>query len=582
MIKYISQQKLKGIRRRLRRLYGGEQAERLIERFYHMLGRYGVGAQPASRATVGLWDQKDAILITYADNIRSDGEMPLKTLHAFCNESLKGVINTVHLLPFYPWTSDDGFSVVDYREVDPRYGRWKDVEAMAADFRLMFDFVLNHCSSENAWFRDLLAGISPGRDYFLCMDPETDLSAVVRPRTSPLLTKKFTRHGESWLWTTFSEDQVDLNWQNPDLLFEFIDILFWYLSKGARLLRLDAVAFLWKQPGTNCLHLQQTHEVVKLMRDICDVVAPDTLIITETNVPHEENISYFGSGDEAHMVYNFSLPPMLLHGLLNQTPRHIAEWAANLAYPGNGRTFLNFTASHDGIGMRPLQGLLPEDEIKRLADHVTRQGGHVSMKRNSDGSESPYELNITYFSALDDPTDARLGVERFLCSQAVALALRGVPAVYIHSLTATPNYTQGVGETGRARTVNRRKYELGELQAILADKASPQAEVFQRYTRMLRRRANYAAFHPDAGQKVYQVDDALLVIERIPKDREQSLLCIFNFTADNQIFQPAESARTLPPGGKFHDIIAGKNLSIPKKGLSLQPYQAVWLVRRAD
>jgi len=120
-----------------------------------------------------------------------------------------------------------------------------------------------------------------------------------------------------------------------------------------RIARLDAVAFLWKELGTNCLHLPETHELVKLFRDVCEIVAPRAIILTETNVPHAENVSYFGQGDEAHMVYQFSLPPLLLHAFITGNGQYLTHWASGLEPPPAGCTFFNFTASHDGVGVRP-------------------------------------------------------------------------------------------------------------------------------------------------------------------------------------------------------------------------------------
>ncbi|SVD07509.1 uncharacterized protein METZ01_LOCUS360363, partial [marine metagenome] len=312
-----------------------------------------------------------------------------------------------------------------------------DVVRFSGEFELMFDLVLNHCSAKSPWFKEYVSGIEPGRNYVMEVDEKADLSAVVRPRSTPLLTTFQTRGGERNVWTTFGADQVDLDWTSPDLLFEFLDVIMFYVSMGCRILRLDAVAFLWKKIGTSCLHLPETHEVVKLIRNLLEVVAPDVLILTETNVPHEENVSYFGKGDEAHAVYQFTLPPLLLHGLLRGTAKHLSSWAAQLSSPPRGCHFLNFTASHDGIGVRPLEGILPKQEIWDLAEEVEKKGGFVSMRKLEDGSESPYELNSTFYSALSDPKDEALGEARFLCSQSVALAMRGIPAVYFHSLCAT-------------------------------------------------------------------------------------------------------------------------------------------------
>ncbi|MGE4549843.1 MAG: alpha-amylase family glycosyl hydrolase, partial [Opitutales bacterium] len=424
-LKHVSNAKLKTIRRRLARLYGAA-AEPLLERFYHMLGRYGVGLQtmpPGKR-----WSERDTVLITYADMVQGEEDRPLAALRKLCAERLKGAISTIHLLPFFPWSSDDGFSVVDFREVEASYGDWDDVRALGSEFDLMFDLVLNHCSVRSEWFKEYVSGVEPASNYFLEAEPETDLSAVARPRSSPLLTPVTTRSGERHLWTTFSADQADLNWRCPDLLFEFLDIIMLYLSMGCRILRLDAVAYLWKEIGTTCLHLPQTHEVIKLLRDFLEVVAPETILLTETNVPHEENVSYFGRGDEAHLVYQFSLPPLILHGLLEGNSRHLTDWASRLAPPPKGCSYLNFTASHDGIGLRPLEGILSPEEVFQLATKVEGRGGHVSMRSGDDGAEIPYELNVTYFDALSEPGDDALTEARFRCSQAVALAMQGIPA----------------------------------------------------------------------------------------------------------------------------------------------------------
>ena len=259
-VKHVSSAKLKTIRKRLANLYGVEEADTLLDRFFHMIGRYGVGVNRTNLSSKVI-SQKDAVLITYADMVSDGKAHPFSTLKEFCTARLKGAFSAIHILPFYPWTSDDGFSVVDYRQVDKRYGNWDDVSRLSEEFELMFDLVLNHCSSKSPWFREYVSGIEPGSNYILEGDEEADLSSVVRPRASPLLTPYQTRKGERHVWTTFSADQVDLDWTCPDLLFEFLDIIMFYASLGCRILRLDAVAFLWKEIGTNCLHLPKTHEV---------------------------------------------------------------------------------------------------------------------------------------------------------------------------------------------------------------------------------------------------------------------------------------------------------------------------------
>lgn len=578
MVTYLTQQQASRIEGRFRRLYG-PRAAGLMDRFFMLLGRYGVGVGPIEN--MPLWDENDTVLITYADSIRQEGERPLVTLRRFCAEYLKGTIRTVHILPFYPWSSDDGFSVIDYRKVEPSYGHWDDVENLGKDFNLMFDLVLNHCSRKSAWFREFVTGVAPGRHYFHSMDPSLDLSKVVRPRQSPLLTQTATRNGSAWVWTTFSDDQVDLNWANPDVLFEFLDIFFLYLSKGCRVFRLDAVAFLWKSIGTDCLHLPETHEVVKLFRDVLEVVAPASILITETNVPHEENISYFGDGDEAHMVYNFTLPPLLLHGLLRGSAVELTRWAAGLPNLPPGRTFFNFTASHDGVGVRPLQGILPDSERDWLAKEVTRRGGKVSLKSNSDGSTSPYELNISYVDALGDRKNEHLGTRRFLCSQAVALSLRGVPALYIHSLMGTGNDLNGLKRLGYNRAINRRKLDIGELTSTLADLDSRENRIHTTLIKWIRRRGHHPAFHPDAPQEVMDLGPEVFALRRTSLDGAETIFCLFNFTATEQLLPFRKIDACLGVSGTCRDLISAQTLRTgPKRSLTLSAYQAVWLVYR--
>lgn len=577
-MKIVSRESLERIRKRLVKLYG-ERAPELLERLHMMIGRYGVGINVVPLTE--RWTEKDTLLITYADMVQCEDERPLVTLKRFLEKRLPGTFRTVHILPFSPWTSDDGFSVVDYRKVDSRYGEWQDIEALSQTFQTMFDLVLNHCSSESPWFQDFVQGIQPYNDYFITADPEEDHSKVVRPRPWPLLTKVRTREGEQHVWTTFSADQVDLNWQNPNVLFEFIDILFFYISKGMRIIRLDAVAFLWKQAGTSCIHLEETHEVVKLFRDLVNMVAPQTILLTETNVPHEENISYFGNRDEAHIVYQFSLPPLLLYSLLRGTCAELRQWATSLPPLEEGTTFLNFTASHDGIGVRPLHGLLAQEDLQWLVEEVQQRDGHVSMRRMADGSESPYELNITYASALSDKEDSAVGRQRFLCSQAVAMSMRGIPALYFHSLMGTENDLAGVEEHGHARAINRKKWNEQELEDLITQEDGNASKIFEAIRALLRRRANHPAFHPDAQQEILDIGDSVFAFVRVAKDSSQRVLCLFNVTAEAKpvVMETALSALNWnsETHQKLRNLTHGLFIDHEAECIPLSSYQYCWI-----
>ncbi|MDW8327918.1 MAG: alpha-amylase family glycosyl hydrolase, partial [Anaerolineales bacterium] len=519
--------------------------------------------------------ERDALLITYGDQVTAPGEAPLRTLADFCARHLADVVSGVHILPFYPWTSDDGFSVVDYRAVDPALGTWDDVACLRG-FRLMFDAVINHASSQSEWFRGFLADDPRYRDFFVTVEGDPDLSLVVRPRALPLLTRFRTAAGERAVWTTFSDDQVDLNYANPEVLLEILDLLLFYAERGAEFIRLDAIAYLWKEIGTPCIHLPQTHRVIQLFRAVLDDVAPHVRLITETNVPHRDNISYFGDGtNEAQLVYNFALPPLTLYALHTGEARILSEWAAGLSLPSDRVTFFNFLASHDGIGLNPARGILSEAEIEALVARARAHGGLVSYKHNPDGTQSPYELNINYFDALSDPNGAEppaVQIDRFLCAQAILLAIVGVPGIYFHSLFGSRGWPEGVRRTGRNRTINRQKFERAALERELADPTSLRYHVFTRYRELLRVRAASPAFHPHGRQEVFDYGPAIFAVRRTSPDGAQRVLCLHNVSAQPQ---PVRLSREATAPGQLRDLVTGQHVA--PAALTLAPYQVKWL-----
>lgn len=556
-------------------LYGEEAGKTALEQLKNTLQSYNAHIPLPHRE--GL-NQRDTILITYPDQIRQFNRHPLEALAEFCDRCLTDSVTGIHILPFYPWTSDDGFSVVDYRDVDPRYGDWNDITRLGHHFRLMFDAVINHISVSSMWFQAMLAGEPHYRDYFLIPKEQDDLTKVVRPRALPLLTSYQTAEGEKKIWTTFSADQVDLNYANPNVLLEILDVLLYYISKGAECIRLDAIAYLWKEPGTSCINLPQTHRIIQLFRAVLDEVAPWVMLITETNVPHQDNISYFGDGtNEAQMVYNFSLPPLVLHAFQTGSSETLSRWAASLELPSKHVTFFNFLASHDGIGLNPLRGILPETEIESLVRTIQSHGGLVSYKTDVGGNPIPYELNINYFDALSDPHSAEpldLQVDRFVTAHAILLAMRGLPAIYFHSLVGSRNWSEGVKVTGHNRTINRRKFQWDELIPVLSDPNSQQAKVFYRLRHLLRIRRRHAAFHPHGMQRVIFTAAELFAVLRSSPDGSDHVLCLQNIS-DHVVqlnhFQLPEEVSSNP-----RNLINGKFLK-DIQAISLDPFQTLWI-----
>lgn len=515
------------------------------------------------------WDEKDVVLITYADQFSAKGEKALPVFTRFYNEWLARTFSHVHLLPFYPWSSDDGFSVIDYHSVAPETGSWQDVAELKQSASLMFDFVCNHMSAKSEWFANYLAQKPGFDDFFISVDPEIDLSAVTRPRALPLLTP-FKLHDGSvrHLWTTFSDDQIDLNFASPQVLIAMVDVLLHYLAEGARYIRLDAVGFMWKIPGTSCIHLEQTHCLIQLFRAITDAVAPGTVIITETNVPHKDNISYFGDGEnEAQMVYQFSLPPLVLHAVHRQDVKALCQWAGSLALPSTKTTWFNFLASHDGIGLNPLRGILPESEILSLVEKLQQEGALVNWKNNPDGTRSPYEINVTYLDALssqDSPDDERIA--RFILAHAVLLSFPGVPAVYIQSILGSRNDYEGVERLGYNRAINRKKYTAGQVDLELNNKQSIRHKIYSRLSEFIAIRRGERAFHPDAQAMFESLDEQILKIVRVA-DNGERITALFNFSHNvHTVYEKALSGV---------ELLSGQ--AIDGTELTLNPWQVMWI-----
>jgi len=522
------------------------------------------------------WDPSDVVLITYGDQVREEGKPPLATLGQVLRErGLDQLLSTVHLLPFYPYSSDDGFSVIDYTAVNPDLGSWDDIAELQKTSRLAFDLVLNHMSSQSEWFASYLRGEEPYARFFREADPDDDLSAAVRPRSSPLLTPFETHRGTRHVWTTFSADQVDLNFAEPIVLVTMLEVLLEYVARGAQIIRLDAIAFLWKESGTSCLHLWQTHEVVKLMRDILSAVAPQVWLLTETNVPYQENVSYFGTGDEAQLVYQFSLPPLLLDAFTHGDATLLMRWLVGLEKNPSGTTFLNFTASHDGIGVRPLEGLVPEEQIGRLVSAMQERGGLVSSRRREDGVDVPYELNISYVDALapTNSTDTELHARRFLATQAVMLALQGIPAIYFHSLFGTQNDVQGAQLSGQSRRINRRKFHRHELDTQIDHPNSLSGRIYAGYRHLLRLRRKQSAFHPNAEQTPIDTGNpALISFLRFSENSGQTVLVVANVGSERVLLDVTKWLT----GAKVQDLISGWEVPAAAQ-TDVLPGQACWL-----
>ena len=538
------------------------QAEQVTEQLVRLGESH---AERLARRTARPLDQSTAVLITYGDTVSRPGEAPLATLHRLLTERIGDVLTDVHLLPLYPWTSDDGFGVLDHRRIDPALGTWDDIERLATERTLWFDFVANHTSSDSPWFTGWLAGERDRAGYYLAQDPDFNTSRVVRPRTTPLF-HPFTRPDGSVVeaWTTFGSDQVDVDVRTPAVLLELTDVLLGYLGRGAGAVRLDAIGFLWKESGTTCLHLPQTHAVIKLWRALLDELAPGALLLTETNVPHAENVAYFGDGsNEANLVYQFALPPLVLHAFVSGSAAKLREWAGRIGPVGPTATWFNFLASHDGIGLRPTEGILDDAERAALVERVLDHGGRVGLSRGPDGATKVYELNLTYLDALCTPAEAAdpaVLVAKGLAAHSILLAVVGVPAIYLHSLLGTAPDLVGMAESGISRRVNRATLDADVVTHEL-DTDPRRAGMFDGLRNLLAGRRDQPALSPSAAQETLDLDDRVFAVRR--SGGGQVLVCVTNVT-DQSVPVPVVTGV---------DAISGERV----ESLILEPYGFTWV-----
>lgn len=512
---------------KLRKIYQAAYQPAYLEKMLACAENYSNNA----RGSIDTISEKNVYLIAYGDSIFEKNKHPLQTLNEFLQEYAQDVITDVHLLPIFPSTSDDGFSVTDYKQIDEQLGDWDDVQKMSENFRVMLDFVANHMSKSSDWFKRFSDNEAPYNQFFIEKNSQFDYKNVTRPRTSPLFHKY--ENGKE-LWTTFSEDQLDLNVRNIDCLVALTDVLLFYASKQATSIRLDAIGFLWKTSGTTCMHLPETHEIITLWRLLIDELYPNLQIITETNVPHEENISYFGDGEnEANMVYQFPLPPLVLHTFTCHDTTKLSKWAKSISQVSSTATYFNFLASHDGIGMRPATGILSDEEINSLVQKAVQNGGQVSYKDNADGTQSVYELNINYGEALQnlgEDTTEELVTKKIIAAHSILLTLQGIPAIYYHSLLGSKNDLVGYEESGINRRINREKLEKNQLVHELETDTYRQT-IFTSLKKLVQIRRNHTAFSPFATQEILDLGPDVFAIKR--ESEEECIYGIINVTSHN-------------------------------------------------
>ncbi len=517
--------------------------------------------------------EKTSLVICYGDNVNSNQKSSIQVFQNFFKKNLKKYFNAIHFLPFYPSSSDSGFAVKDHYKIEKRIGSWSDIKKISKSSHVMADIVINHSSARGLWFKNFLKKKRPGKDYFLTVNSKFNTSKVVRPRDHKLL-KKIDIFGKSdFLWRTFSADQIDLDFKNPSVLLRFIKIMVHLVSNGVTIFRLDAIAYLWKKNSTNCINLKQTHEIVKLLRLISNLLNVETIIITETNLPEKENLSYFGKNDEANWIYNFSLPPLLIHAFLFENSSYLNKWSKKLPNAKFQNSYLNFIASHDGIGMRPTEGILNERSLNNFLKRLKKNGSKFSYRKIQNKSKKVYEANITVFDALkksDADPNGKFFLERYIAAHAIMISFEGIPAIYFNSLFGKSNDEAKYVITGNNRDINRYKWNYENITKNLKDKNSKQSIFYQNLGKLLEIKRKQKAFHPNAKRLNINLGSKLFCFKRTSLDKKQTIISITNCSSVDQY--PKLNKKY----SKWKNIINPKINSL-NKSFKLKPFETMWL-----
>ena len=559
----------------IRKIYkNNRDASRLLNSIVSLIDEDNLASK--KKLTSKNWSQKSSFLITYADSIKSENDSPLLVLNQFLQKYIDS-IDSIHILPFMPSSSDSGFSVIDYYKIDEKFGNWNDLNLFSKNKNIMIDIVLNHASRNSKWFANFLKGSGQGHDFFKVVKDWNGIAQIERPRSSELFQKIQTVDGEKNVWCTFSHDQIDLDFSNPAVLLEFLKIIKFYIKKNIKIFRLDAVAFLWKKQNTSCINLQETHYIIKLIRFVSTLIDKNAILITETNIPSKENLSYFGNNDEAHWIYNFTLSPLILFTLLSGNCSQLRKWSMTMPPAQEGNAYFNFLASHDGIGLRPVEGKLDSTELYRLINKMRDLGGKISYKTSQWGEEIPYEINITYLDSLKSTFNGeeKFQIKRFICAHTIMFAMEGIPAIYIHSFLGTKNDHKAIAAGEGNRSINRFKWDKKDIYKILEDKNSNNFYIMSKLNSLLNIRSKQPAFHPNATQFTLNLGDEVFGLWRQDKKRKQSIFSIYNVTSKS--VKLSLQKINLIETEKWIDLISGEALKDIDDDILLKPYQSLWI-----
>ena len=411
-------------------------------------------------------------LITYADRL---GGSDIKALHRLLKGPLAGLFGGVHLLPFYYpiHGADAGFDPIDHTKIDPCLGSWADIKELGQDVDLMADLIVNHVSSSSPQFLDYSekGDASIYKDMFLTMDSifpngatETDLLTIYRPRPGlPFSYATLNNHQKRLLWTTFSKQQIDINVMHPQSKEYLQSVLRTLHDNGISMVRLDAIGYAVKKPGTSCFMIPETFAFIEYLTQQAAALEIEVLLEVHSHFRRQIEIAR-----QVDRVYDFALPPLVLHAIFNQTARYLKQWLE--ISPRNAITVLD---THDGVGVIDIgvdssdpqdgPGIIPTEELDALVEKIhTNTKGQSRLATGAAASNLDlYQVNCTFYDALGRND------RDYLLARAIQFFVPGVPQVYYVGLLAGENDMTLLTQSGVGRDINRHFYTPDEIERAI-------------------------------------------------------------------------------------------------------------------
>lgn len=420
-------------------------------------------------------------LIAYPDRLGQN----LNELYGVLRRHVGDRIGGVHILPPYPSNADGGFSPLTHKAIDPRYGDWDDMARIAAEYDLCLDITLNHLSDASPEFQDFLqhGQASVHADLFVHVDQmgeitPDDLAKIhIRKEKEPFREVRFADGSTSRVWCTFTESQIDLNWNSPKTYALMEDTIRFLTARGVKLFRLDAFGYTTKRIGTSCFLVEpDVYDILKWIDGVAREHGAETLPEVHDHSSYQYAIALHGMHP-----YGFALAPLLLYALFDANSTYLKNWLRMC--PRNQMTVLD---THDGICIPDVEGVLPKAEIQAVIDNVSQRSADPILRRSAANVHSVgaiYQLTCTYYDALKGNDDA------YIAARAIQFFAPGIPQVYYVGLLAGRNDHELMEATGELRDINRHRYTLDEVDAAM------QQPVVRRLLDLMAFRSHYPAFN---------------------------------------------------------------------------------------